>query len=451
MEYSSPDKENVMKYTFVKNISLIIIFPVLLLLSSCKIDPIQDPNNPGLDHLSTNPTLGEIQNLVTGTESGMRTDMSFYWDDVGMLGRDFYHLSASDPRYTSDMLGKGSAVLDNNTFYTTRPYNAPYLVVKNANILSKGLANTKADITDPQKKVGIAYANTIKAYELLLVLNLQYDNGIRIDVANPDALGPFLSRAASLAGIISLMDSAYADLSANATTAFPFNSTIFGNTAGDFAQFNRALAARLAVYNSNWAGALTDLGNSFFDINGDLTKGAYYMYSSAGGDQLNPIFLPLNSTGESRVAQISFITDAEAGDTRLSKVAKRTTAVKLDDLNGIYDFYLYKTNVDRVTIIRNEELLLIYAEANINVGGATNLTNAVTALNKIRAAAGLPAYSGAMTQTALITEMLKQRRYSLYGEGHRWIDMRRYNLLNTLPLDRPGDHVWNEFPRPAGE
>ncbi len=243
-----------MKYSFVKNISPVIIFPVLLLLSSCKIEPIQDPNNPSLDHLSTNPTIGEIQNLVTGTESGMRTDMAFYWDDVGMLGRDFYHFSTSDPRYTSDMLGKGSAVLDNNTFYTTRPYNAAYLVVKNANILLKGLTNTKADITDQQRKVGIAYANTIKAYELLLVLNLQYDNGIRIDVANPDALGPFLSRDSSLRGIISLMDSAYADLSANATTAFPFNSTIFGNTAGEFAQFNRALAARLEVYNSDWAG-----------------------------------------------------------------------------------------------------------------------------------------------------------------------------------------------------
>ena len=27
-------------------------------------------------------------------------------------------------------------------------------------------------------------------------------------------------------------------------------------------------------------------------------------------------------------------------------------------------------------------------------------------------------------------------------EGHRWIDVRRYNLLSTLPIDRPGDDVW---------
>ena len=110
-----------MKDTVVKNIFLILISAFLLQLTSCKIEPVLDPNNPSLEHLSTNPTIGEIQNLVTGTESGMRTDMAFYWDDVGMLGREFYHLSASDPRYTSDMLGKGTAVLDSNTFYTTRP------------------------------------------------------------------------------------------------------------------------------------------------------------------------------------------------------------------------------------------------------------------------------------------------------------------------------------------
>ena len=80
------------------------------------------------------------------------------------------------------------------------------------------------------------------------------------------------------------------------------------------------------------------------------------------------------------------------------------------------------------------------------MGGVADLTDAVTALNKVRNAAGLPNYVGAVTQAALIDEMLKQRRYALYGEGHRWIDIRRYNLLNTLPIDRPGDDVWTEFP-----
>jgi len=423
----------------------------MLLWSSCKVEPIKDPNNPGLVPISSNPTLGEIQNLVTGIESAMRDNMNFYWDDVGVIGREFYRFSTSDPRFTSDLLGKGTAVLDNNTFYTTNPFAARYRAVKNTNILLDGLTNSTANISVAQRTVGKAYAKTVQAHELLMVLNLQYDNGIRVEVANPDALGPFLTRSQSLDAIISLLNSAYTDLNANASITFPFNTTLYSNTAGEFAKFNRALSARLAVYKNDWSGALTALTNSFFNINGNLNTGAYYTYSAAGGDQLNPLFFPLNSNGETRVVQPSFISQAEAGDTRLSKTPARTTSTTQDGLTSGYDFFVYKTNVDKIPIIRNEELLLIYAEAKIQLGGAANLLDAKTALDKIRNAAGLLPYTGLMTQPAMTDEMLKQRRYSLYGEGHRWIDMRRYNRLNTLPIDRSGDDVWMQFPRPANE
>jgi len=439
---------------FIKYIPRNILIPVLslILVCSCKIEPIPDPNNPGAGAISANPTPGEIQNLVTGIESGMRDNINFYLDDVGVIGREIYRFSSSDPRFTSDLLGKGSSVLDNNTFYITNPFAARYRVIKNINILLDGLTNTtSADIDAVARTIGKAYANTVKAHELLMVFNLEYSNGIRVDVANPDNQGPFLSKDESLNAINDLLNSAYTDLAANASATFPFSTTLFSNTAGEFAQFNRALAARVAVYREDWAGALTALSNSFFDIDGDLTRGAYYLFSSAGGDQLNPIFFPQNSSGETRVVQPLFITDAAPGDTRLSKAPKRTDPTTLDGLTSDYDFFVYKTSIDPIPIIRNEELLLIYAEAKAQSGGAANLDDAVAAINNVRRAANLPNYSGAMTQPAIIDEMLNQRRYSLFGEGHRWIDMRRYNRLTTLPIDRPGDDVWQEFPRPATE
>jgi len=446
-------KQTYMK-RFIKYIPRNILIPVLslILVCSCKIGPIPDPNNPGAGAISANPTPGEIQNLVTGIESGMRDNINFYLDDVGVIGREIYRFSSSDPRFTSDLLGKGSSVLDNNTFYITNPFAARYRVIKNINILLDGLTNTtSADIDAVARTIGKAYANTVKAHELLMVFNLEYSNGIRVDVANPDNQGPFLSKDESLNAINDLLNSAYTDLAANASATFPFSTTLFSNTAGEFAQFNRALAARVAVYREDWAGALTALSNSFFDIDGDLTRGAYYLFSSAGGDQLNPIFFPQNSSGETRVVQPLFITDAAPGDTRLSKAPKRTDPTTLDGLTSDYDFFVYKTSIEPIPIIRNEELLLIYAEAKAQSGGAANLDDAVAAINNVRRAANLPNYSGAMTQPAIIDEMLNQRRYSLFGEGHRWIDMRRYNRLTTLPIDRPGDDVWQEFPRPATE
>ena len=415
--------------------------------TSCKVEPIFDPNNPSVGGITQNASLGEIQNLVDGTEATMRTDIGFYYDGVSVIGREYYRFSTSDPRFTSDLLGKGNAVLDNNTFYTTNPFDARYRVVKNANILIEALTNTTAAMTEEQRKAGIAYAKTVKAHELLMVLNEQYDNGVRIDVANPDNLGPFLSKDESLNAIQGLLDEANTDLKNNAAS-FPFNTALYSNVASEFSKFNRALAARVAIYRKDWTLASTALTESFLNLTGDLSNGVYLLYSTAGGDLLNPLYFPQNSSGETRVAQPSFITDAETGDTRLNKTPKRIASETQDGLTSLYDFFVYKTNVASIPVIRNEELVLIYAEVSAQLG---NTTNATTAINRVRSAASLGNYSGATDLNSLITEILKQRRYALYGEGHRWIDMRRYDRLNQLPIDRPGDDVWSKFPRPATE
>lgn len=439
---------------FWKNITKIMLPAALLFgVTACEIDPIEDPNNPSVGAIVQNASLSEIQNLVTGTEAAMRGNLGNYFDGIGAIGREFYRFSTSDPRFTSDLLGKGSATLDNNTFYTTNPYNARYRAIKNTNILLQAVDNSTALTSDAQRQALRGFANTIKAHQLLLLWVQQYDNGIRIDVADPDRLGPFVGEGnsnAALQAIAQILDEGKTQLDAGGD-AFPFSLTSgFAGfeTPAEFAKFNRALAARVQTYLGNWDAALTALNASFFDLNGDLAKGVYHPFSTAGGDVLNPQWFPAGSTGESRVAHPSFVTDAEAGDTRLSKAAARAETEFQDGLQSDYDFTVYATNSSPIPIIRNEELILIYAEAKIQKNETTEGKNA---LDVIRNAAGLPDYGGATTQDALIDEMLKQRRYSLFGEGHRWVDMRRYNRLNTLPIDRVGDDVWAKFPRPASD
>jgi starch-binding outer membrane protein, SusD/RagB family len=439
-----------MKYQHKQNrhITLAGLFIIALCWSSCKVEPILDPNNPSTSSITQNASLGELENLVVGIEAGMRNNLNTYFDAVSVVGREYYRFSTSDPRFTSDLLGKANATLDNNTFYTTNPFSGRYRVVKNTNILIPALQNTKATITDAQRKAGIAYAKTVQAYELLMVFNMQYENGIRVDVNDPDKLGPFLSKDESLNAIQNLLNEAIIDLKGSSAD-LPFTTTLYSRKASEFAKFNRALAARVAVYRKDWNLANTALTESFFNLNGSLTDGVYYLYSTGGGDLLNPVFFPPNTpAAEARVVHPSFITNAEPGDTRLSKAPKRTTTATQDGLSSDYDFFVYKTNVSPIPIIRNEELILLYAEVQAQLN---NTANAVTAINKIRNAASLGNYSGATDQNSLITEILKQRRYSLFGEGHRWIDMRRYNRLNQLPVDRTGDDVWTQFPRPATE
>ena len=244
--------------------------------TSCEVEPIFDPNNPSIGGITQNASLGEIQNLVDGTEAAMRSDLNNYFDGICVIGREYYRYSTSDPRFTSDLLGKGSAVLDNNTFYTTNPFDARYRVVKNAHILIEALTNTTASMTEEQRKAGIAYAKTIKAHELLMVFNQQYDNGVRVDVADPDNLGPFLDKDASLNAIQTLLDEANTDLKGN-TASFPFNTTLYSKVASEFSKFNRALAARVAVYRKDWNLANTALTESFYSLTGNLNE-AFFIF-----------------------------------------------------------------------------------------------------------------------------------------------------------------------------
>jgi hypothetical protein len=99
-------------------------------------------------------------------------------------------------------------------------------------------------------------------------------------------------------------------------------------------------------------------------------------------------------------------------------------------------FTLYPSNTSPVPIIRNEELILLRAEARWFTGDKAGAT---ADLNLIRTTSGgLAPVAQPATDADFITELLKQRRYSLMFEGgHRWIDARRFNRLTDLPLDQP--------------
>jgi hypothetical protein len=433
----------------MKNFNTIIflIIFMLLLSTACKKEPIPYLNGPTSQQITANATISELNNLVTGTESSLRNNIAIYLDVVSMIGREGYRFSGSEPRYTSDLLGAGNAILDNNTFYLTNPWGSRYNTIRNAYILIQAATNSSY-LTDAQKKAYTGWAKTIIAYQLLLNLNLTYENGIRVDVANYNNLGPIVGLSDALTAISNLLNQGLTDLTGS-DVIFNLSSGFNGfTTASSLAQFNRALAARVDVYQQNWTAALTDLANSFFNLNGSFNTGVYHVFSTASGDQLNPLYLPLNNTGENRLAQPSYVTDIEPGDDRINKVALRNTPATQSGLTSNYDVAIFKTNVDPVAIIRNEELILIYAEAKIQTNA---LSDAQTAINIIRNGHNLPNYNGPLTQAALITEMLKQKRYSLFYEGYRWIDVRRYNLLSTLPLDRPTDHIWKQFPLPFSE
>ena len=428
------------------NIQNTLLLAAILLFLACKKD-YGNLNGASVEEYQNNASVAQLNNLVSGTESGMRNSIAFYLDDVGTIGREVYHFSNSEPRYVTDLLGANNSTLSGSNFYIATPWASRYRVVKNCNVLIDA-ATKSTVITDAQRKAYTGFAKTIKAYQLLLNLNLTDSNGVRIDVSDPDHLGPIVDYNTGLAAISSLLDEGATDLS-GADVAFPLAG--FGNfgDAPGLVKFNRALSARVDVYQKKWSEALTALSASFLDLNGALSTGVYNVFGTGSGDQLNPAFIPQNQTGEVRVAHPSFAAEILPGDDRISKATLRSTTASISaGLSSDRDAWVYTSSTAPIPIIRNEELILIYAEANIQLN---NFTDAVHGLDIIREKHGLTGYSGPQTTGALIDEMLYERRYSLYFEGHRWIDMRRYNRLNELPVDRPGDDVWSQFPLPVTE
>ena len=427
---------------------------IMAALTSCQIQEFSDLNGPEVDAFGENLTRGDLQDLIGGILYSSRLRLGTYYDDCGVIGREYWRFSGSDPRFTTDLLGGDNSVLDNNTFYITGPWASRYLTVKNANLILGFIdgQDLSAQFTAQEINATKGFLKTFIAYELLLNLNLTYDNGIRVDVADENDLGPFVSRNDALAAIRAQLASGSTDLAAGGGS-FPFvlSSGFAGfESPAAFNQVNNALAARVAAYQGDNAGILASLANSFLDLGaGNLNSGIYYTFSEDQTDIPNPLFISVggSSASQARVVQPSFLTDAEAGDSRLSKTAQLPAPITLDDLTGDFIVNRYVGNDASIPIIRNEELVLLYAEGNVN----SNPGEAVNAINIIRGAAGLADYAGPTDSASLINEILNQRRYSLYAEGHRWIDMRRFDKLDELPLDRPEDDIWDQFPIPLTE
>lgn len=439
--------------TNIKTLTFIaFIAPLFLLMVSCTFDEVVDPNGPSVNGVLKNASKGQLNELVVAIESTSRNGMGTEITANGTMARELYLFNA-EPRNTGDVLGKEGIPLDNNSFYSTGAWNGNYRCIKNINLLLEAVLNTEA-VNENEKNGYLGFAKTMMAEELIQILK-SYGKS-RLDVANPDNLGPIVEFDESIAKVRSLLDEGQQHLSNSGNDfAFKLSNGFAGyNVPNTFMQFNRALAGMAAVYDGDGEAALTALSSSYLDFNGDLTIGPKHTYGLGGGDQSNPAFrVPSTpdkpNNGDQIIVHDSWIADAEFGDSRVAKKsAIRPNPTSHDNLNGTHETRLYESDTSPIDFLRNEELILLYAEASILV---SNLQDAVDALNIIRNSSNLSDYSGSQTVEALTAEMLHQRRYSLWAENHRMFDLRRYGLSNTLSIDRPGDQIFNVMPIPLPE
>jgi hypothetical protein len=283
--------------------------------------------------------------------------------------------------------------------------------------------------------------------------------GIVVDVpSSPTELGAFVTKDSAFKRAAALFDEAKTDLNAGGA-AFPFALTTgFAgfSTPATFLKVNRALKARGDVYRGAWAEALVALNESFISTASGsaaaLATGAYHVFSSASGDVFNPLF---DAAPRALVAVPSFLTDAQkrldgSVDLRASSKALVTgVTVTTQSVSSNVKIIAYASNVASVPIIKNEELILLRAEAN---NALNNRAAAIQDLDFIRVNSGGLAPLGPAYAGDLVDEILYNRRYSLFDEyGHRWVDLRRYGRLATLEKALPTHKIFPVVPIPVDE
>lgn len=129
---------------------------------------------------------------------------------IGSFGRELWYLH-TDLRSTTDLLGQNGLQPYPDLWGTPGTYSTPYGAIKQANLLIEAVDNTSAvNATEAAGYKG--FARTIAGLQYLTPLNAQYENGIRIDVADPLNPGPFLDYQTALQRIREILDEGERDL-----------------------------------------------------------------------------------------------------------------------------------------------------------------------------------------------------------------------------------------------
>jgi hypothetical protein len=426
----------------------------------CKGVEVINTNNPSIDQLTGSPTPATVATATQGMLITIRGLAGTYAQTAGIFGREVYNLDPSEPRTVNGYL---VGPLEPGGFGIEFGFGAAYRGIRAGEAILTATEQLQS-LTATQKEAIRGFVKTMQAYLFLGQALVRDDLGLPIAVSATTGGGepaPVVSKAEVYTNIARLLDEAKTHLSAGGTT-FPFqlHSGFTGfTTPVTFLRFNRALKARVDMYMKNYPAALTSLTESFINTSAtnpaNFDLGVYHVFSAASGDVTNGQF---DATPRAIVVVPSFLNDAQrradnTPDLRASsKAAVSATTLSQQGVSSNLRNTLYTSTTSPLAIIRNEELILIRAEARWFTG---NKQGAIDDINFVRVNSGglgATALTTASTDDQFVTELLYNRRYSLFFEfGHRWWDTRRFNRLSTLDKALPTHKIFPYVPYPADE
>lgn len=443
-----------------------------VVFGACRDDiTVPNYNNPTPAGVASDPN--SLQLLANGIAFQLGASAPPYIDDLGTLGRESYQYTPTEGRnFTAYVQNER---LDRAGFAGVANWNGRYINLRNIFNLQAAVAAAPASVPAQQKSAANGFGTTMEALELYYVIATRDTNGAPVEVsADINFVAPFVSRDSVYRYISAQLEAGAAQLQGGGT-AFPFAVPLQFEALGTvtpstFLRFNRALAARVFAYRGSlgmncgatscYQQALTALSASFLSATLSsrpaLDPGVYTIYGTGTGVTQNTLS---RATGGGRLqyAHPSILRDTSGRDANgralytIGNAGRRSdlrvqakvdsaavgnppAAISASAISTPYTFRAYATASSPIPIIRNEELLLLRAEARIGTG---DLGGALSDINTVRRVYGGVATLGTLGTTAqALDALLEERRLSLLFEGHRIIDARRLNRLNTIPLDK---------------
>lgn len=448
------------------------IFPALLLVGTAGCESFLDvepANEVSGERAVSNPTSARA--AVAGMYDALQSG-SYYGGEFVFFG----DLSAEDVEHTGTFTDYADAdandlTADNGSIESI--WDALYRTVGRANFaLARvpGVAGIDADEKD--QMLGEAHFIRALAYHDLVRAFGGRNAG---DLGVPIILEPITDLGEASKVTRATVGAVYTQIMADLARAEQLIVDVNGDRTRATLGAVQALRARVELYRGNWAAAEAqaalvintpgyDLAPSYADLfsadgaptSEDIfrivftaqdanTVGFYYRSYSAGGrGEIGPTegliriydssYVSLdadtyNPTDERGMHNIDFDFDADDAGRDYPFGAKYPTGIGAEDIH----------------VIRLAEVILIKAEAHARQG---ELPDALTEVNKIRARARLPLLLSTLTQAQLIDAILLERRRELAFEGHRWFDLVRLGLAESV-LEIPATQT--RYPVPQNE
>jgi hypothetical protein len=402
------------------------------------------------------------------------------------FSRDLINFTTTDNEFVTMWGGDGTAI-SSSRFYGVTNWTNWFTAIRQSQQLLTTLPNAVPAYSagDMAKWKGIIY--TIEAYAYM---NAEYTKdtlGLPFNgpLGNVNTPAPILCSRDAWKAIVALLDSGEAQLNIDPSAGLPlplptgFNAVSAqaspSTTAGSFASLNRALAAKanlelayaiarspggtpptLTTPGSPDAAALTRADSALHasalyapgaieaPVAGDFAEklAVYQNFSGASGDIANGFQGAYLTTA---YVLNEALADIEPNDGRLVKlITSAGGAAGTPYAPGVASsmtYGMYQTANSPMPMIRNEELNLFEAEIQL---GLNNIGAAVSAINAVRTAAGLPAVHPA-TYTAVRDQILHELRASTMGEpnGDRVSAIRNYGVAASVL------NTWNVHPNPG--